>query len=55
MITTLNNPEIEALYASRKPAPGNEAQPAADLTPQYARAPAGDGHEAALKQRSGQQ
>ena len=55
MIPTLSNPEIEALYASRTPAPAKEAQPATDLAPQYARAPAGDGHEAALKQRSGQQ
>lgn len=49
MIPVIDNPEILAMYAARKPAPEVE-QPAAPA-PQYVRAPEGNGHEAALKDK----
>ena len=52
MIPVIDNPEILALYAARKPAPEGE-QPAMP-EPEIVRAPEGNGHESAVRQMGGQ-
>jgi len=49
MIPVIDNPEILALYEALRPAPPQSNSP--EPEPQYARAPEGNGHEAALKDK----
>ena len=53
MMTIIDNPAIRALYATQKPQPVtlDGEQVAGKIEPEFARAPAGAGHEAALQQK----
>lgn len=51
MINVQDIPAVRALLEQEQQAP---AEPPVAPAPQYVRAPEGNGHEVALKQRSGQ-